>query len=49
MNESDAVLAVKGWMDGTERNAGTPDAIAQIMAKPGYQIRDLDEVDRREA
>lgn len=49
MNDHDAMLAIQELLDGTEWSADTLEAIADVMLKAGYRIRDLDEVDREPA
>jgi hypothetical protein len=48
MSDHEAMLAIQELMDGTEWNADTLEAIAEIMVRAGYRIRDLEDVDREE-
>lgn len=45
MNDSDAMLAIQELMDGVEWTMDTLDAIADILRKAGYRVRDLEDRD----
>lgn len=48
MTAGDALLAIQELLDGVEWTPSTLEAIAEILRKSGYRIRDLDDMDRRE-
>jgi hypothetical protein len=45
MDAAELLLAIQELLDGVEWSADTLDAIAQLMTKGGYRIRDLNDVD----
>lgn len=45
LDNKDALLEIQELLDGVEWNSDTCDAIAQVMDRAGYRIRDLDDRD----
>lgn len=45
MTAEEALLAIQDLMDGTVWDSDVMAAIAAVMIKAGYRIRDLDDVD----
>lgn len=47
MTDHEAMLAIQELLDGTDEwSADTLDAIAVIVSKAGYRIRDLNDIDQ---
>jgi hypothetical protein len=43
MTDHEIVVLIQRFLDGTEWNADTLDAIATLLNENGYPVRDLDE------
>lgn len=46
MNDHEIVLAIQQELDGVEWSSDTLEAIAEILVRNGYRVRDLDDKDR---